>query len=307
MNHETICHRWANQIPNGRSKELEAKGASVFYIGPTIYSYGHHYPMGHLYGDTAYINTQGYSNSTSKHIGHTRRAINPSTHPNEYCLNDTRLMERIIYATKLEDKTERDNLILSIKIENEKLDIPGAMREFKKRTKGLKLNRYRQALGCLNAVRKLQGKKTLLENPERIARFEADFEKSRVKSVKAAKIRVAAEKLRTLKDHLKDSLRFQDPANKNGVYYSQYEPISLRVDGGRVHTSNYSAVSIEEAKFLLQMWKTALINRRSFSKKTMRAGDYQGVCIRRNGTVKIGCTRILPDAVRKLSFELQGV
>jgi len=175
-----------------------------------------------------------------------------------------------------------------------------AIQEFKKRTKRLKLERYRTAIAYINEVRELQGKSPLLSNTERFCLFE-DWvkiaDKRQEKTAEKARIR-------DLKNHLKDGLRFVDPANKNGLYYSQYNPISLKIDGNRVRTSNNAEVSIKSAKTLLVIWKKAISNRTTYANKEMSVDGIQGVCIRRNGTVKIGCTRILPDAVRKLSLEL---
>lgn len=72
--HATLSHAWANQ-----TQEI-GKASAMFFEGPVIYSYGHHYEIARLIDaptgqKVCFINSNGYSNSTAKHTNHVSRAI----------------------------------------------------------------------------------------------------------------------------------------------------------------------------------------------------------------------------------------
>lgn len=68
--HEEVAHIWAQQ------SQAEGKASRVFFDGPTIYSYGRHFPMAtFIDAVTVLFTTESYSVSTAKHLSFTRRAI----------------------------------------------------------------------------------------------------------------------------------------------------------------------------------------------------------------------------------------
>lgn len=79
-----VAHLWANQLQD------EARTSGNFYFnGPTIYSYGRHFPIAkhveHKGQKAVLFTTRSYSNTTSKHISVVRMACN---HKNViYCHN----------------------------------------------------------------------------------------------------------------------------------------------------------------------------------------------------------------------------
>lgn len=69
-NHREVCHYWANQT------QPEGKCGNIFFEGPTIYSYGHHFPMATFTDKNIVLMTTGkYSVSTSGHVSMVRRAL----------------------------------------------------------------------------------------------------------------------------------------------------------------------------------------------------------------------------------------
>lgn len=74
MSHSETAHRWAAGNFKGSSSR-----AALWFEGDTIYSWGRHWPIARLVtvdGQRAVIlNGNRYSNSTSKHTLHTRRAV----------------------------------------------------------------------------------------------------------------------------------------------------------------------------------------------------------------------------------------
>lgn len=73
FDNKQLAHVWAQQSQDaGRSNN-----GNVFFHGPTIYSYGHHFPLAHFFTDNiVLINGDSYSNSTSKHQSYVRQAVN---------------------------------------------------------------------------------------------------------------------------------------------------------------------------------------------------------------------------------------
>ena len=69
-NHNEVAHYWANKV------QAEGHGNSMFFHNDIIYSYGTHFPMAkHINNNLILFTSKGYSNSTSKHLSITRRAI----------------------------------------------------------------------------------------------------------------------------------------------------------------------------------------------------------------------------------------
>lgn len=72
-NTDEAAHVWAAQ------SQAHGKAASLFFEGPTIYSYGRHFAIATIYkhaegGNIALFNSRSYSNSTAKHQSAARRA-----------------------------------------------------------------------------------------------------------------------------------------------------------------------------------------------------------------------------------------
>jgi len=72
--HASLSHAWANQ-----THEI-GKASAMFFEGPVIYSYGHHYEIARFIQapngeNVVFINSNGFSNSTAKHTTHVSRAI----------------------------------------------------------------------------------------------------------------------------------------------------------------------------------------------------------------------------------------
>jgi hypothetical protein len=72
--HSSLAHAWANQL------QPEGRASNMFFKGPVIYSWGHHYEIARFVDapngqKVCFINSNGYSSSTGKHTTHVRRAI----------------------------------------------------------------------------------------------------------------------------------------------------------------------------------------------------------------------------------------
>lgn len=94
---ETI-HIWAQQA------QSEGRSSNVYFEGATVYSYGRHYPLATFItnkkGERAVvINTQGYSVTTSKHIGEARYATN---HYTRFSVPSSEVVGAIVSAHRFE-------------------------------------------------------------------------------------------------------------------------------------------------------------------------------------------------------------
>jgi hypothetical protein len=69
-NHDEVAHIWAQQ------SQEEGRAARIFFEGPTIYSYGRHFPVARFVDNrTVLFTTRDYSVSTGKHKSIISRAI----------------------------------------------------------------------------------------------------------------------------------------------------------------------------------------------------------------------------------------
>lgn len=76
MNNRDVAHAWARQ------NKAEGGRGNLYFKGPTVYSYGQHFPIATFTDkrDTdgnqiVLFTTRGYSISTNKHIGYVRNAL----------------------------------------------------------------------------------------------------------------------------------------------------------------------------------------------------------------------------------------
>lgn len=100
-NHE-IPHKWAHQT------QEHARGSNLFFDGPTIYSYGRHFPIATVYdnkrGKLVLFTSADYSMTTAKHKVYVLRAIPrewrtivcPHVGPNQHHPDNLAYFERVI-------------------------------------------------------------------------------------------------------------------------------------------------------------------------------------------------------------------
>lgn len=73
MNNRQVAHVWAQQ------NQQSGRGSNFFFEGPTIYSYGHHFPIARFAtakgSRVVLFTTDGYSSSTAKHKSYVRAAL----------------------------------------------------------------------------------------------------------------------------------------------------------------------------------------------------------------------------------------
>lgn len=75
FNTNEVPHIWAHQLQSsGRNS-----AGNLYFEGATIYSYGGHFPIATIKGETVFFTLSSYSNTTAKHIRQVRGAISHKT------------------------------------------------------------------------------------------------------------------------------------------------------------------------------------------------------------------------------------
>lgn len=110
MNNRQVAENW--RLQTGRGKN----GSNFYYRGKTIYSYGEHFPIAYITGeklndqDIILFNSDNYSNSTSKHIGHTRA----QTYQDQVIKISTPLLKEIIWDYNFNGNMSKANYKLAV-------------------------------------------------------------------------------------------------------------------------------------------------------------------------------------------------
>lgn len=99
-----VAHVWARQDQE-RGREGDSQGGRIFFEGPTIYSYGHHFPIATFFQrkgseKVVLFTTRGYSSTTSAHIQAASGAV--SHFRKIYCQSPTDA-ERGIHGDNMRD------------------------------------------------------------------------------------------------------------------------------------------------------------------------------------------------------------
>lgn len=89
-----IPHIWAHR----RVEHARCSRGTMFFQGAALYSYGSHYLLGYLVGDSAFLNSDKYSVTTSKHQG---MAASATRHMTQYFLPElTSIYDVLLLASR---------------------------------------------------------------------------------------------------------------------------------------------------------------------------------------------------------------
>lgn len=272
-----LCHVYAQQ------EQPEGKGSNLFFEGPAIYSYGHHFLLGlFLTNDSGktllLVNTHHYSCSTAAQQSHLRRAIShldtlylPWLH-NDLAYNIRR------FEGSFADKV-RHNTAELVKIWIEKLsDIA------KKLSKARKPEIHIQTAQCWEA--QIQQYFTFIDAPipeNLIQALEiAHPTPEHIEAIREREEEEARRKAAKTAEQVRKWLNFETDNSGNP------SPDILRCSGDQVETSRGIKMTIQEAKAIYLQIKA----------QELRPGSkvldhYTVTSI--NGTVKIGCHTFKTD------------
>lgn len=291
MNHSEICHKFMNRIENKRTKSIDWKSNNIYCYNKSIYSYGSHYCLAffaeYKKKKILFVNTYSHSNSTSKHQSHIRQAINYN------------IVDSVIFCDFRDTLGSNGTDELTGKTtEKKKILKQYAKTEIKEITENY--NSSFRAKKYFHTTKYIKDSFSTIQNF--IDRYklniiipELNYEKLENHINERKKIINKREKEQTRKQQIFD---YKNRCNNKFEYNHPFASLEIKED--RIKTSNYNQVSISQFKLAFVLFYTTVTKRKSFFNKDMKIGSYQGINIKKNGMVKIGCTRFYPDDIIRI-------
>jgi len=253
--------------------QSEGRSSNVFFYGDKIYSYGYHYLLAEfkkIKGETCiWINDEGYSSTTSKHIWEVDCATRQYK---QYLASNVDF--NLVYDSI------KENYALLIKARKQEKYIPIIISKFESLTN---YPLFDKKLKTTDEFKEIQKIYKSVSSPELLAKAK---EAQRVRELKAKK--AAQVKLK------KDLEKFENYE----IDYIKNDEDFLRIsqDGTRIETSQSVKVAVDDAKLLYTMIKAGR------DIKGHRISNYTVISI--NGHLKIGCHNINMDSVRKVGEKI---
>lgn len=297
-NHE-LPHIWAAQ------KQESGHANNMFFDGPTIYSYGRHFPMARIIAGKIFMDprkatqptivlftSKGYSNSTAKHLNYTRRAVShikmfvvPNVSEGcshldnaKYLLSELVEARRATLAAVKHVRMREDHARAALAMFREYLEVFG-----KEIPSTDRVTLKRAAKAPLWSVSEL---KRLGEKHERAAYLEAHATERAAAAAVRAEERAAKEI-----EEAKGYLERWAAGETVTAHYSAFLrlPCRLRVvhnGAGVVETSHGANVRLDEAIYLLGAWQAGTVA------QGQQIGPYTVKSVT-PGIIKIGCHTLL--------------
>ena len=315
---QELIHVFAQQ------KQSSGKCSNMFFENTvTLYDYGYHYPLA-LYatnkkGEKAMIiNTQGYSVTTSKHIGMVKYATNQH---NQFMLPNTDAMKQLLgnydariteglsvaiihcigsFYDKLEyDKKKRKQATLDKWKED-------TMLECENYVNILDWYGFKPSKEAIKAMRQLTGLPAA-EAKAAAIKAKALREKKRAKAALAEHKKHAALMQHCVKAWLANEVFFvsDDGAQHNTLHWiARNETVLLRINGEDVETSKGAKFPLEHGLKALPLINQAIGKGWHKNGHTIHLGHYQIDEILAAGDVKAGCHFVLYSEVMRIAKEL---
>ena len=259
----------------------EARSSNIFFSKDTIYSYGYHYVLAYFIDEkNIFINDDGYSRTTAKHISYVSYATRQYKRWFAKRCDIGLVYNQIVSA--------KDSLINARKPERYISEINSLWRS---------LNEYLEFYHKLKKIPKKNSNQYL------------DVRYKEMKSI-VRKINNDTDKEKLIsfeKNKIKQSKRREEKQIREAIsMFNKYEIQTFRIgsqdylrvskDGTKVETSQGIKVSVESAKHPYTLIK---------NKVDVVGRDIDGYTVNSiNGVLTIGCHRINMDSVRKIGEKL---
>lgn len=267
---DEVAHIWAKQSQS----EGRNSAKNIFFVGKDIYSYGYHFCMGRIIDDkTVLLTDRSYSNTTAKHLGQVRYAVNH--------------FENKIYIPYPEKSLSANARAIINRIKTQ-LDIIGNNRrrqDTKNYAKGqlasIVANVEKFAAATKEKINARWSDKDLQKEFKLYFNAAKSEKATEELSVKLNKLAIAKKKEETVKQ----LQAIEDWKNGNGVIYIYTsDKVYLREKNNEVETSKGARVSLQAAKILFEMIKAG---------KDIIGYKIDGYTVLgMNGVLKIGCHEI---------------
>lgn len=311
MNHSDIAHAWAHQTRDSAN----FVNANIFFNGPTIYSYGHHFPMAQMYPELGVIlyTTKSYSSSTSKHLGHVWSAIDRT----RWEVIEVAEVERVKVGAKGNFK-HRENVVTLVK---EIAELMGKQERARKHDysreiqgKIRTLNRYIEVFQCKTIAQKLTRKKegelgmmykpllkTLLNDPDdlnaELSELAKENEEKRREQERAKRERDA--------EYVEE---WKQGLHHGSIVHKSYGHSDLlRMKNGMIETSQGVKIDPEEGRKLWRIVEGVIESGKdvTFNRGVITIDHYSVTSISKDGTLRAGC-HLLSGKVITEFVEAQG-
>jgi len=286
LNADNVAHVWAYQSQN----EAYTPNISFYFYGPTIYSYGSHFPIAkhttNSKGENKILfTTRKYSNTTAKHINKVWRSI-----PNR---------ESIIYCNNPEN-TANDNIVFwDREIDN----------IYRALAKAKKPEKYLLELSQLKHQLEKYCSFMLVEIPETISLKLDITSKAEIVEIvekeKAIKAEQEAKREKRQQKEINKQLKKFRAFERFNVY-SKYSYLRYNEATQRIETSQRIEIPVNLAKVFYRAIKTALINidnPTSQMLENLKILDYSVKTLQKNFIV-IGCHTIEIKEINKIAKSL---
>lgn len=292
---DAVAHAWSRQDQE-HGREADKRGGRIFFEGPTIYSYGRHFPIATFYQrkgkeKIVLFTLRSYSNTTSAHMGAARGAVSHF---------------RIIYC---ESPTDAENGIHGDNMRHWETSAQALANRLAKATKPEKylhqiariranMMEYAEYFGISKVYyqatggRKTKFRYILIESKEAGT-------KATAKEI-AARKKYDAEQAKARAKREAEALEAFRKGESDHVWDSDWTYLRLRlIPGGQVvETSNGITIPLEEAReyfFRLQSIRAKCKNSQEYNLFGAPEGmKFQGYALRSAGPVyfEIGCHKI---------------
>lgn len=322
-NRHEVAHKWAHRA----CEEGRTSHGNFYFEGPTIYSYGSHFPIArHVngrFGRGVLFTTRTYSVTTGGHCSIVRRALHntvPSAnvfHVPDVTPESDRHRSNLVFLEK-----GILGLVLSIKQAREmKLGLLGDLDDTVEHA-----NRYLDYFGIKRKPFevpehidiKAEKKKAKLYRQRQEARWARNEEERKERKARVALEALESErKFRELVARWRAGANVELPQDRSwkcflpDYTYDQKEEVFLRVKGSRIQTSGGAIVSIDEAEKLLALvragehkkWGYHFNENREYVEAwgAPRIGDYTVTEVFANGDVQVSCHFLRKEEIERVA------
>ncbi len=297
------CHVWAQQTQEeGRNSK-----SSIFFDGPTIYSYGYHFWMGHFVkADVVLLNSASYGVTTSSHQSDVRCAV---WHLKRFEVPDM-------------GDHEKNAKYLKGKIELCLGNAEKARRSSSGRGPSTAMEKVKYSLDMARAEEKIYNdyclefklKADFVWPHDRVSAIikkktavDAKWDNPK-EQAKRAKAKIAREKAELKKNisYIRERVAKFKGGN-NYVAYGVAFPILLRCDGDTIRTSRGAEMPVKFAKAIWQMVAKCKASKTEFKPngRTIHAGHFQVSQIDKAGNLKAGCHSIQYGILKNMARQLE--
>lgn len=326
MNHSEVAHNWAHDNYN-RNGELNGNRMYATEHNRTIYSYGSHFPIARKTDNPnfpVFMTYRGYSNSTSKHIGHVWSALAYRTVFMCHCPGDSELsiyshemrehvpeLIESLHAAERREKMWRSRVEkreargddpsdqLDRNLESAEEDVAKLSTEIRDRIE--ELERFRLAFNiklkdCDPAVRTMRDR----YRKGKWHSIPQDMEKMAERARKKRIAEAAAEEKRRREQEAENLERWLKGETVR-LYY-QSNPAKMRVHNGQLQTTLGASVSVEEAAKAIRFIDMVRKHRDSLWQRngeTFRIGPFPMDSITKDGVV-VGCHRFTFEEIDRI-------